>query len=77
MEDLGKITIKQDDIDVWNNLIDEYDKSKKGISFADDDTYEVEKEKIVSRSRTCDEELIDMLSNIDEDEVDFTPKKVV
>ena len=77
LEDLGKITIKQDDIDVWNNLIDEYDKSKKGISFADDDTYEVEKEKIVSRSRNRDEELIDMLSNIDEDEVDFTPKKVV
>ena len=55
----------------------EYDKLKKGISFADDDTYEVEKENNVSRSRTSDEELIDMLSNIDEDEVDFTPKKVV
>ena len=76
LEDLGKIVLKQDDIDFWNNLVDEYDKLEKGISFlGDDDTYEAEREKIVSRSRSRDEELIEMLSNLEDDEVDFTPGK--
>lgn len=61
------VRIKQEDLDFWRNLIDDYlamqDEKKNDIQFVS--TPEVER----------DMQLVEMLSNIDEDEVDFTNMK--
>lgn len=70
VKDFGKVVLRQEDIDVWNNLIGDYLNSEEENSFVAGTTKEIEEEITNAQSeKSRKEELIEILSNIDEEEI--------
>ena len=79
----GKVVLKQEDIDFWNDLIENYFEIQKGYStdngviVSGEPVAKTHDEQIDEMLSTSDEEkkAIDFFSNLEEDVVDLTPGK--